>query len=192
MRVVRDERGLTLVEVAVSIVILTLLLLGIGAMLTVSMRSAITNQERHLADSQARMVTERILNFAAMGSANFDALIANNHNGAQPAQPAIPGVRPAIPAEPPNDRLYADFDGDGVADYGIGSKRIFVYQLLIDDIPVGGQTGLLKQITIRIYYADQNPAQARVDTRKHRNPGGPMPRHYTPSLAEVCTYISRP
>ncbi|GAB4337245.1 MAG: hypothetical protein Kow0099_10550 [Candidatus Abyssubacteria bacterium] len=192
MNAMRNERGLTLIEVVISMAILMLLVLGVGAMLTISVRSDTYNQERHIADTQANMVLERIVNFAASGTASFDALIANNFQGAVPAQPAIPGVRPAIPAEPPSDRLYNDFDGDGVADYGFGSKNIYVYQMLIDDIPVGGQTGLLKQITIRIYYADQNPGQAAVDLRKHPNPGGLRPRRFGSPLAEVCTYVSRP
>jgi len=176
----------------VSLVILLFLVLGIGAALTVSIRSDTYNQERHLADKLAEGVAERITDFASQGSANFNALRANNFQGAMPAQPAIPGVRPAIPAEPPSDRLSDDFDGDGVADYGMSSKNLFVYQLLIDDIPVGGQTGLLKQITIRIYYADQNPAQSGVDLRKHPNPGGQRPRRYGSPLAEISTYIALP
>ncbi len=192
MEAVRSEKGLTLIEVVISILILMFLMLGVGAMLTVSMRADTYNQERHLADTQANMVMERIVNFAASGTASFDALVANNFQGAVPAQPAIPGVRPAIPAEPPSDRLYDDFDGDGATDYGFGSKRVYVYQMLIDDIPVGGQTGLLKQITIRIYYAGQNAAQPRVDLRKHPNPGGPRPRRYGSPLAELTTYVARP
>lgn len=192
MNVVRDDRGLSLIEIMVSIAILSLLVLGIAAMLTVSIRSDTYNQERHLADKLAEGVAERIIDFASQGSANFNALRANNFQGAVPAQPAIPGVRPAIPAEPPSDRLYDDFDGDGVADYGLSSKNMFLYQLLIDDIPVGGQTGLLKQITIRVYYAEQNPAQPGVDLRKHPNPGGQRPRRYGSPLAEISTYIALP
>jgi len=188
-----NDRGLTLIEVMVSVAILVMLMLGIGAMLTTSIRVTAYNEERHIADELAQGVMERIVDFAAQGSVNFNSLIANNHPGAIPAQPAIPGVRPAIPAEPPSDRLYNDFDGDGVADWGIGgSKNIYVYQMLIDDIPVGGQTGLLKQLTIRIYYAGQNPAQPRVKQNRHRNPGGPMPRRYDSPISELTTYIALP
>ena len=176
----------------VSIVILMMLMLGVGTMLTTSMRSTAYNEDRHVADKLAEGALERVIDFAAQGEANFNSLIENNHQGAIPAQPAIPGVRPAIPAEPPSDRLYNDFDGDGVADWGLGGKNIYVYQMLVEDIPVGGQTGLLKQITIRIYYARQNPAQAMVDSARHNNPGGPRPRRYDSPLSEATTYVALP
>lgn len=193
MRMTANNRGLTLLEIMVSIAILMLVMVGLASMLVTSIRADTYNQEKHVAEKLAQMVMERIIDFAAQGTANFNALIANNHPGAIPAQPAIPGVRPAIPAEPPGDRLSNDFNGDGVADYGMGSKNLYVYQLLIDDIPVGGQTGLLKQLTVRIYYANQqNPAQPRVDMRKHRNPGGAVPRRYASPVHEVCTYVALP
>jgi len=188
----RNEKGFTLIEVMVSVVILLMLILGVGAMLTTSMRATAYNEDRHVADKLAEGVLERTINFAAQGSTNFAALKENDKPGAIPAQPAIPGVRPAIPAEPPSDRLYNDFDGDGVADWGLGNKNIYVYQMLVKDIPVGGQTGLLKQVTVRIYYAAQNPAQPAVDLNKHANPGGPMPRRYTSPLSEITTYIALP
>ena len=192
MDTVRNDHGLTLVEIMISVAILMLLILGIGAMLTTSIRANTYNQERHIADKLAQMVMERIIDFAAQGTVNFNSLVENNHQGAIPAQPAIPGVRPAIPAEPPSDRIYDDFDGDGLADYGMGSKNVYVYQMLIDDIPVGGQTGLLKQLTIRVYYADQNAGNPGVDLSKHPNPGGQRPRRYGSPLSEICTYISLP
>jgi len=188
----RDNKGITLIEIMVSVVILTMLILGVGAMLTTSMRVTSYNEDQHVADKLAEGVMERIIDFTSQGSANFNALIANNHNGAIPAQPAIPGVRPAIPAEPPGNRLSNDFDGDGIADWGLGGKTIYVYQMLVDDIPVGGQTGLLKQVTIRIYYAAQNPGQPNVNLRKHRNPGGPRPIKFGSPLSEVTTYIALP
>ena len=191
-KIVKNEKGLSLIEIMVSIVVLMMLILGVGAMLTTSVRSTAHNEDRHVADKLAEGVLERTIDFATAGGANFAALVANNHQGAISAQPAIPGVRPAIPAEPPSDRLYNDFDGDGVADWGLGGKNIYAYQMLIDDIPVGGQTGLLKQVTIRIYYAGQNPAQSTVDLRKHANPGGQRPRRYASPLSEVTTYIALP
>jgi len=188
----KKNEGFTLIEIMVSIAILMILILGVGSMLTTSVRVTSYNEDRHLADTLAHGVMERIIDFAAQGSNNFNSLVENNRQGAIPAQPAIPGVRPAIPAEPPGDRLDNDFDGDGVADWGLGGKNIYVYQMLVDDIPVGGQTGLLKQVTIRIYYAAQNPAQPRVDGRRHRNPGGPMPRRYDSPISEISTLIALP
>jgi type II secretory pathway pseudopilin PulG len=189
----QNERGFTLIEVLVSVAILMLIILGIAATLTTSIRADTLNQDRHVADKLAQGVLEKIVDFAAQGSANFSAFIANNFNGAMPNQLAITGVRPAILAEPANDRIYNDFNGDGAADYGIGTKTIYVYQLLIDDISVGGQTGLLKRVTVRIYYADQsNPAQARVDLRKHADPGGAFPRRFGSPLSETCTYVALP
>ena len=187
-----NNRGLTLIEIMVSVAILTVLILGVGAMLITSIRATTYNEDRHIADRLAAGLMEKIVDFAAQGSVNFNSLVPNNHQGAIPAQPAIPGVRPAIPAEPPSNRLHNDFDGDGVADFGIGSKNIFAYQLLIDDIPVGGQTGLLKEITIRIYYSNQNAGNPGVDSFKHPNPGGALPRRFTSPLAEISTYISVP
>ncbi len=105
MHVDQNDRGFTLIEVVVSIAVLTLIILGIGAVLTTTIRADTRNQERHLADKLAQGVIERIVDFASQGSANFNALVANNFQGAVPAQPAIPGVRPAIPAEPPSDRF---------------------------------------------------------------------------------------
>ena len=192
MTVPRNNRGFTLVEIMVSVVILVMLMLGVGVMLTTSMRATAYNEDRHVADKLAEGALERIIDFAGQGQAGFNSLVANNHQGAIPAQPAIPGVRPAIPAEPPSDRLYNDFDGDGIADWGLGGKNIYVYQMLVDDIPVGGHTGLLKEITIRIYYARQNPAQAMVDTTRHGNPGGRLPRRYNSPISEVTTYIALP
>ena len=192
MKAFADDRGITLIETMVSIAILMFLILGVGTMLITSIRATTYNEERHVADKLAQGVMERIVDFARQGSANFNSLVPNNHQGAVPAQPAIPGVRPAIPAEPPSDRLYNDFDGDGVADWGMGSKNIYVYQMLIDDIPVGGQTGLLKQVMIRIYYAGQNPAQPQVHGSKHQNSFGPRPRRYESPLSEITTYISLP
>jgi len=192
MRIVRDNRGLTLVEIAVSVSILVLLMVGVGAMLGTSIRADTYNQERHIADRLAQGLMESVLHFAAQGTGNFAILIANNFAGAMPAQAAITGVRPAIPAEPANNRIYDDFNGDGVVDYGQGSKNIYVYQLLIDDIPVGGQTGLLKQVTVRIYYAAQNAGPAQVDLTRHADPGGAMPRRFGSPLAESTTYIAQP
>ncbi len=192
LNVPRNSKGFTLIEIMVSVVILVMLMLGVGAMLTTSMRVTAYNEDRHVADKFAEGLLEKIIDFAAQGEASFNSLIANNHQGAIPAQPAIPGVRPARPAEPPSDRLYNDFDGDGIADWGLGGKNIYVYQMLVDDIPVGGQTGLLKEITIRIYYARQNPAQAMVDITRHANPGGPRPRRYNSPISEVTTYIALP
>jgi type II secretory pathway pseudopilin PulG len=192
IKTMRNESGFTLVEVMVTVALLMILILGIGAMVTVSFRADTYNQERHVADKLAQMVLERLINHAAQGSEFFDDLVENNFNHAVPAQPAIPGVRPAIPAEPPSDRIYADFDGDGVADYGFGSKTIYCYQLLIDDIPVGGQDGLLKLLTLRIYYANQTSANPAVDLRKHPNPGGQRPRRFEHPLTEVCTYVALP
>jgi len=188
----KNNRGITLIEIMVSVAILLMLILGVGTMLTTSVRATNYNEDRHVADKLAEGLMERIIDFAGQGTANFNSLIANNHQGAIPAQPAIPGVRPAIPAEPPSDRLYNDFDGDGAADWGLGNKNIYVYQMLVDDIPVGGQTGLLKQVTMRIYYAAQNPAQPQMDLRKHGNPGGQRPRRYDSPLSEITTYIALP
>jgi hypothetical protein len=194
MNFLRNERGLTLIEVVISSVILLMLVLTVGVMLTTSIRSDTYTQERHLADVLAQMIAERNVGFASAGSNFFDALIENDKNGATPAQPAIPGVRPAIPAEPPNDRLYNDFDWDDIPDAGPGSKNIYVYQLLIKDIDVSGphDPALLKRITVRIYYANQNSATPAVDLSKHRNAGGPRPRRYESPLAELCTYVHRP
>jgi hypothetical protein len=107
----------------VSVAILAMLIVGVGSMLTTSIRVTSYNQDRHVADKLAHGVLERIIDFAAQGSDNFESLIENNRPGAIPAQPAIPGVRPAIPAEPPSDRLDNDFDGDGVADWGLGGEK---------------------------------------------------------------------
>lgn len=194
MNILRNERGLTLIEVVISAAILLSVVLTVGVMLTTSIRSDTYNQERHLAGTLAQMVMERNIGFVSMGSAFFDALLENDHNGAVPAQPAIPGVRPAIPAQPPSDRLYDDFDWDDIPDSGPGAKNIYVYQLLIKDIPVSGQTSpaLLKQITVRIYYANQHSATPAVDPARHANPGGPMPRRYGSPLVELCTYVHRP
>ena len=188
-----NNRGFTLVEIAVSVAILSLLLVGIAAMLGTSIRADTYNQERHIADRLAQGLAERILDFAAQGAANnFADLIDNDFAGGMPHQDAIPGLRQAIPNEPANDRIYDDFDGDGVVDYGQGSKNIYVYQMLIDDIQVGTRTDLLKEVTIRIYYAVQNAGPAQVDLARHADPGGAMPRRFGSPLAEVCTYISRP
>ena len=187
-----NNKGLTLIEIMVSVAILVVLMLGVGMMLTTSMRATVYNEDRHVADKLAEAVLERTINFASQGSVNFYSLIKNNHQGAIPAQPAIPGVRPAIPAEPPSDRLYDDFDGDGVADWGLGSKNIYVYQMLIDDITVGGRDDLLKEVTIRIYFAAQNAGRANVDLTKHPNPGGQRPRRYGSPLSEMTTYIALP
>jgi len=187
-----NNKGLTLIEIMVSVAILVVLMLGVGMMLTTSMRATVYNEDRHIADKLAEAVLERTIDFAAQGSVSFYALIENNHQGAIPAQPAIPGVRPAIPAEPPSDRLYNDFDGDGVADWGLGSKNLYVYQMLIDDIEVGGRDDLLKQVTIRIYFAAQNADDPDVDQTRHPNPGGQRPRRYESPLAEMTTYIALP
>jgi len=192
MGIAKNDRGLTLVEIVVSLSILVLLILSIGAALTNSIRSDTYNQERHIADQLAHGLSERLIDFAAQGTASFNALIANNFNGTMPTQAAIPGVRPSIVNEPANDRLYNDFDGDGVADFGLGSKNIYVYQMLIDDIPIGGQTGFLKQVTIRIYYANQNANPAQVNQVRHPVAGGTVPRRLGAPISEVSTYISVP
>jgi hypothetical protein len=67
-----------------------------------------------------------------------------------------------------------------------------VYQLLVKDIWVVDGVCLLKQINVRIYYANQTAAEPRVDLARHPSPGGPRPRRYGSPLAEVCTYINRP
>jgi type II secretory pathway pseudopilin PulG len=188
----RDKRGLSLIETVVSLGILMMLLLTVVVMLTTSFRADTRNQERHVAAQLAQRVLERVIDFASQGTASFDALVPNYDQGALPAQPAIPGVRPAIPAEPPGDRISDDFDGDEVSDYGAGTKRIYVYQLLVDDIEVGGQTGLLKEIIVRVYYANQNAANPSVDLRRHPNPGGHRPRRYGAPLAEIATYVASP
>ncbi|MBI5118895.1 prepilin-type N-terminal cleavage/methylation domain-containing protein [Candidatus Poribacteria bacterium] len=205
METIRNNRGLSLIEVAVSMVILVLLMTGIAAMLTVSIRADTGSQERHIADKLAQQVLERTIDFGKQGGTPpndvFSQLIDNTRPGAIPAQPAIPGVRPAIPAIPPSDHISDDFDGDGVTDRGMaGSKTIYVYQLLINNVAVGGVGGgdnddtttLLKEITVRVYYADQNSAQPQVDQQRHRNPGGQRPRRYDSPLAEITTYLARP
>lgn len=196
MKIARNDRGLTLIEIMVSVAVLMILLLGVGATLTTSIRANTYNQEKHLAERLGQGLMEKIFDFAAQGAGNFAILEANNFQGSMPgSQAAITAVRPAIPAEGATDRIYDDFDGDGVADYGSGiggSKNIFVYQLLIDDIQVGASTNLLKQVTIRIYYADQVAGNPGVDLRKHPNPGGNMPRRFGSPLAEITTFISMP
>ncbi len=193
MGIVRSNRGLTLIEIVVSVAILMFLVLGVGAMLTTSLRADTYNQDRHIAGNLAAGLTEKIVDYASQGTTQFGNLIQNNFQGAMPGpQQAITGVRPAIAAEPANDRLYNDFDGNGVADFGMSSKSIFVYQLLIDDITVGGATGLLKRITVRIYYANQNSVQPAVDPVKHADPGGLLPRRFGSPLSEITTYIAQP
>jgi type II secretory pathway pseudopilin PulG len=194
MQTLRNERGLTLLEVVVSMVILMLLILGVGAMLTTTIRADTYTQERHIAGVLAQMIQERCIRSAAMGTVSFEQLQENDFPGAIPAKPAIPGVRPAIPAEPSGDRLFNDFDwdDDGTPDFGPGSKNIYVYQLLVKDIWVVDGVCLLKQINVRIYYANQTAAEPRVDLARHPSPGGPRPRRYGSPLAEVCTYINRP
>jgi hypothetical protein len=193
VKALRNSKGITMVEIMVSIVILVLLVLVIGVMLTASMRSTTYNEDRHIGDKLAEGLMEKVIEFAGTGANGFGALVPNNFNGAMPNQPAIPAVRQAIPNEPANDRIYNDFNGDGVADWGVGGKRTYVYQMIIDDIPVSGQTGFLKQVTIRIYFADQsNPAQPTVDLRRHRDPGGVSPRRFLSPLSEITTYVSLP
>ena len=189
----RDIQGFTLLEIMVSVVILVALMLGVGASLTTSVRATSYNEDRHIADQLAEGLLEGVIDFAAQGATNFSALVPNDFQGSiSENQPAIPGVRPAIPNEPTSDRLYDDFDGDGTVDWGLGGKNIYVYQMIIGDVPVGGATGFLKQVTIRIYYAQQNPAAATVDPARHNNPGGQLPRRFSSPLADVTTYIALP
>lgn len=199
-----SQLGFTAIEAAVSATMLAIVVLSVACLLIYESKVSVKNEDWIAAEKLGLRQMEVIRRFASAGVHNFESLVANNLNSAIPVQPAIPGARPTIPAEPAGDRLIHDFDGDGVADWGGTGKLSYVYQLLIDEIPAGNpyvgdvdadgtDEALLKRVMIRLYYADNsNPAEARVDTGRHPDPGGAAPRRYASPLVELTTYISAP
>ncbi|MGB9857619.1 MAG: hypothetical protein ACPLKX_05685 [Dictyoglomaceae bacterium] len=119
---------------------------------------------------------------------NFDALIENDKWSAIPAQPAIPHVRPAIPAEPPSQRVYTDFQGNVL----INGRAKYAEQFLVKDLfDQNNDKILAKKITIRIYYA--NSQGNYIDTTRHKEPpGAGYIKRFENPLAELSDIIQNP
>ncbi len=121
---------------------------------------------------------------------NFYSLVENDKWAAIPATPAIPHVRPAIPAEPPSQRVYTNFEGNIL----IKGRPKYIEQFLVKDLtpPPPNQNKIIaKRVIIRIYYA--NSQGNYIDTIRHKEPpGSGYIKRFENPLAELSEIIQNP
>lgn len=181
------EKGQSLISLIVLMSILLIVIVGatnailIGYMLKKRIND---NIEAH------RIIRDQLENLKIWASVkgNFDSLIENDKWSAIPAQPAIPNVRPAIPAEPPSQRVYTNFEGNIL----INGRAKYAEQFLVKDfLDQNTNKVLAKRITIRIYYA--NSQGNYIDTARHKEPpGSGYIKRFESPLAELSDIIQNP